>query len=190
MGCQHNAASIRTSKGGARFGHLFFTMSDAACLLIPNATAFNIQPPPGPIVFNVGDTAHDRDERKEESYQHQCFCTLEQNVEQAIKNANFDKLDEVTCITLKDPVIGHANVTIKEIFAHLLTTCGDKTNTMLSKNVEAMQAPFDITQSSIEPLFVRTETTNFLDGTLPHIYIELTPLDFGKFILRVIDSFF
>ena len=153
---RRNAASVYSDKGGGRYGHLALTMEPIEYIALQHGTAFVLEAHPGVLTFTAEDKTVVQREDARDIYNRAKFAYLvEQNVTLALKNTMMSKLPEATYITLCNEHVHYEDVTVWELIDHLETNYGEKTTIMLTENVTAMQADFDISQPSIEGLFVR-----------------------------------
>ena len=164
---RRNAASVYSDKGGGRYGHLALTMAPSTYIALQHGTAFVLEKHPGVLTFAADEKTIVQREDARDIYNRSKYTYLvEQNVTQALKNTMMSKLLESTYITLCDDLVHYENVTVWNLISHLEDRYGEKTTTMLTANVTAMQADFDISQPSIEALFVRqNELQRFAAGT-------------------------
>ena len=142
-------------------------MSPADYLLLPNATEIISTNHPGILVIPAAAATVAAREDIRDLYNRNLYMhLLEQNVALALKNTIMSKIDSATYITLKDPILHYRNVSLWQLIDHLLTKHGDKTVKMLTENLTAMQADYDISQPSIDGLFIRQdELQRFALGT-------------------------
>lgn len=164
---RRNAASVYSDKGGGKYGHIGITMSHEAYTTLQHGTEFNLQPHPGVLTFQDSEKTVIQREDARDLYNRKRYIHLvEQNLTLALKNIVMSKLQEATYIGLCDEYVHYENVTIWELMHHLETRYGEKTTAMLTENITAMQADFDISQPSIEGLFVRqNRLQQFAHGT-------------------------
>ena len=155
---RENAASVYSNKGGGLYGHIGLTMSPADYLVLPNATEFVFTDHPGVLTIPASATTVAAREDIRDTYNRNLYMhLLEQNVTLSLKNIIMSKLDDTTYVTLKDPVLHYRNISVWRLVDHLLTKHGNKTVKMLTENLAAMQADYDISQPSIEGLFIRQD---------------------------------
>lgn len=155
---RENAASVYSNKGGGIYGHIDPTMNPVDYLLLPNATTFDLTAHPGVLAIpTVAATAAAREDVRDLYNQNLYMHILEQNVTLALKTLLMSKVDATTYIVLKDKILHYRNITVWDLINHLLTKHGNKTVKMLTKNLATMQADYDISQPSIEGIFIRQD---------------------------------
>ena len=161
------AASIPTLKGGGLYGHVAFIMPTIDYLALPGATAFVTTASPGVLVYLPTETTvGQRDDRRNLYHEDLFHFTTEQNIQTALKNIFFTKIDKSTHCILEDPHVGYANVTIRQLLTHVMGAYGEKTSAMLSTNMEAMRDPYDVSLPSMDQFFTRqNEHQQFAVGT-------------------------
>ena len=154
---RENAASVNSNKGGGIYGHIGMTMSPIEYEILPNAIPFVRTAHPGVLVIPAAATIAAREDERDNYNRNHYMHVLEQNIDLALKNIIMSKLDNSTYLVLKDKILHYRNITVWTLIDHLLTKHGEKTVEMLTANMEAMQADFDISQPSIEGLFIRQD---------------------------------
>ena len=164
---RRNAASVYSDKGGGRYGHLALTMEPTGYTALQHSSAFDLETHPGVLTFSADNKTVAQREDARDIYNRSKYTYLvEQNVTLALKNSMMSKLLESTYITLCDDLVHYENVTVWQLINHLEDRYGEKTTSMHTANVAAMQADFDISQPSIEGLFVRqNDLQRFAAGT-------------------------
>ena len=151
-----NAASIGSHLGDGLLGLLWLTVSDTVYNTL-SATPF-IQPTnPGPIpiipanatgvvVTSLTDT-HNRETKLFREFN---------NTDAALKQLLLGAVDDMFTRALKNRYIGYANVSTKELLAHLFVTYGKINGGDLRRNEAVMNTPFDV-NLPIEVLFDQIE---------------------------------
>ena len=151
-----NAASIVSHLGSGTLGLLWLTVSDLVYNTL-SPTPFVPPPNPGPIpiipanstgvvVTSLTDT-HNREAKLFHEYN---------NTDTALKQLLLGAVDDMFTRALKNRYIGYANVSTKELLAHLFTTYGQINGGDLRKNEEVMNTPYDV-NLPIEVLFDQIE---------------------------------
>ena len=103
-----NAASIKTHKGGGRYGYMGLCMSAPQYAAIQHSAPFVMEPAlPALITFEANDTAAVQDDKKLVYYNNVYNFDLEANITTALKNIIMEKLDDSTYVQLKEMYIGY-----------------------------------------------------------------------------------
>lgn len=175
-----NAASVPSNRGGGNHGHTGIVMTVAAYLALTTQQFIlpvnpGVQAPypnnaTGPQMSGL-DRQHDRAEKEWITYN-----SLHSNLRAQIIAAVPDKY----ICTLKDEVMGYANVTVRTLLAHLEATYGTVTLHQLKENEEKMQAPWDINNKPIEDIFDQLEAGRRFAA--PH-----EPITVGRTLRMAID---
>ena len=153
-----NAASVKTLKGGGRYGHMAFAMSTPQYEAIQHSLPFIMKPAPPPLTFEENDTAAIRDDKKLVYYTNVYNFELETNVTTALKNIIMENLTR--------PHMSTSNKCILDMMNHLLITYGEKTDDMVKRNLAALTDDFDCTGASIQQLYIRQDDLqNFAIGS-------------------------
>lgn len=134
---------------------------------LQHGTVFVLEKHQGVLTFTAKQKTSIQREDACDIYNHTKYVYLvEQNLTLALKNIVMSKLQKATYIGLCDDYVHYENVTIWQLIHHLQARYGKKTTAMLTDNVTAMQADFDISQPSIEGLFVcQNHLQRFATGT-------------------------
>ena len=151
-----NAASVNSHLGDGLLGLLWLTVTDAVfntLSLIPFIPPLN----PGPIpIIPAGATQFQitalTDTHKRETVIFQEF----NNTDKALKQQLLGAVDDMFTRALKNRYIGYANVTTKQLLAHLFSTYGNITSGDLRQNDIKMNTAYDVNMP-IETLFDQVE---------------------------------
>ena len=138
-----NAMAIPSTYGGGNHGHLGLVMPAAAYDALPNTQAFNvpanaptlhIAPTSGPVLIATRTATYERDLKA---------YTTAKSVEYELKKMFLDAVPEVYIASRSDALFGYANVSLRTLLTHLVTTYGTIDEDALAKNLEEMGRPWD-----------------------------------------------
>ena len=138
-----NAMAIPSTYGGGNHGHLGLVMPAAAYDALPNTQAFNvpanaptlhIAPTSGPVLIATRTATYERDLKA---------YTTAKSVEYELKKMFLDAVPEVYIASQSDALFGYANVSLRNLLTHLVTTYGTIDEDALAKNLEEMGRPWD-----------------------------------------------
>ena len=133
-----NAMSVASDRGGGNHGHLALLMTQEE---YTTTAGNNFEPPinPGPNpIHPIGATQHQIIEANRihsaDKIEHKAYL----NVGQALKAMIIKAIQPVYINILKDPVLGFANITARQLLQHIKTTYGRITTDILVANSEAL----------------------------------------------------
>ena len=151
-----NAASVISHLGNGALGLLWLVVSNTVYNTL-SAAPFVPPQNPGPIpIVPAGSTGaqitiltdtHAREAKLFHEYN---------NTDKALKQLLLGAVDDMFTRALKNRYIGYANVTTKELLAHLFTTYGRISGSDLRNNEASMNMPYDV-NLPIEVLFDQIE---------------------------------
>ena len=136
-----NAASIVTTRGGGAHGHLAITVSPTTyATLSPTAFVAPTMPDPvnpagltGPQIANANRIY---EEQKAEFHSYV-------NLQNALKKQLIAAVEPLFFQTIRQPYVGFANRTIRDMLRHLYATYADITADDLDENDKKMREPWD-----------------------------------------------
>ena len=147
-----NAASVVSHLGNGALGLLWLVVSNTVYNTL-SATPFVPPPNPGPVpIIPVGSTGaqitvitdnHTREAKLFHEFN---------NTDKALKQLLLGAVEDMFTRGLKNRYIGYANVSTKDLLAHLFTTYGRISGNDLRRNEAAMTVPYDV-NLPIEVLF-------------------------------------
>jgi len=181
LAIRQNAASVYSVKGGGTYGHIGLTMSGPEYQALPNTVPFVKTPHPGSLTIPESATAAAREDTRDLYNRNLYTHRLEQNVALALKNIFMSKLEESTYLSLKRDILHYSSVTLWQLITHLLTKYGEKTVEMLTDNLAAMEEAFDISQPSIDGLFIRQDKLQRFAADTPQTISD------GYWLLRTLN---
>ena len=150
-----NATAIHSNRGGGCHGHLALLVSPERYLIIAG-TAF-VPPivPPAPSTITGTSTvlAQGLAQNTVDWNEYKTYKGMDSVLKAQLIAAVHPDYIEI----LADPQLGYTNVTTYEILTHLWTTYGRITTADLTRNLVAIQAPWD-TSRGIDSLFLQIQT--------------------------------
>lgn len=142
-----NAMAIPATRGGGNHGHLALTLSVADYNAIATTAPWNDPPHPGDAPVHAANATGAQITETNRAYK----ANLEEFALVAAVKASLKKIliaavPETYIKTLKDDVIGYADVSVRAILEHLDTTYGTVTSDDLYENELAMDKAWSPTQ--------------------------------------------
>lgn len=151
-----NAASVDSHLGDGINGLLPLTVSTEVYDTISNTPfAFPTNPGPNPIVQPTG-TEHQIKEAYRVHSENTRIWREFQATDKSLKQLLLGAVDDIYTSSLKHRVTGYANVSTRQLIAHLYTKYGNITAGDLEANEHRMKAPFDPNEP-IEALYSQIE---------------------------------
>ena len=151
-----NAATLPTTLGGGRYGHIVMIMQPALYATL-STVAYNTPTDPGPLpIFRRTDTDQARQETSNEFYENKRVFENHFNMDQALKLLIIEAIDAVYIDERRDRYTAFLNVSARDLMNHLLHRYGKITATDMKENKQKMEEPID-TSEPIDKYFKRID---------------------------------
>ena len=151
-----NAATLPTTLGGGRHGHIGMIMQPALYATL-STVAYNTPTDPGPLpIFRSTDTDQARQETSNEFYENKRVFENHFNMDQALKLLIIEAIDAVYIDERRDRYTAFLNVSARDLMNHLLHRYGKITATDMKENKQKMEEPID-TSEPIDKYFKRID---------------------------------
>ena len=140
-----NAASVPSTGGDGRLGHLFITIGDADYTQLSTGNVPFVPPAnPGPFVPLHGGTAAATSEHRAQYTEAQRIFGTYQSTEAALTQQILAATDPKFVSSLRHRTYGFATVTTRQLIVHLLVTYAKITANDLMLNDDRMTTPWQV----------------------------------------------
>ena len=148
-----NAVSIPTTRGGGNHGYLGMVISAPVYHTVTGGQVFNLPNNPGNIIDRNAPTAMQVRAHAETLREWREYT----NLEQALKKQLANSMDPIYLRAVRDPYVGYANRSLRELIAHLIAMYGNITPPELKENDQRFNTPWD-PNTPFESLIDQIET--------------------------------
>jgi hypothetical protein len=142
-----NAASLPTTLGGGRHGHIGLIMTAALYATLAPLAPFTTPNDPGPTpTYTSGGTGAQREAERLTHTENRRIYDNNSNMDDAMKTLIIDAIEDVYLNELRNKYTGYLGVSTRDLLDHLLDRYGKISPIDIENNKNTMDEPIDTTQ--------------------------------------------
>ena len=141
-----NAASLQTTLGGGKHGHIGLVMSPVLYATISEVPYIDPEDPGPDPTFAANAAAQTKENRRAEHKEHRRIFDNASNMADALKAQVIDTIDSPYLSELRNKYTGYLGVSTRDLLDHLLDRYGKITSADITKCKHRMEEPLDTTE--------------------------------------------